>query len=345
MAGKINTLYVVVIFVFLISSIDFFGTNGFSTKKCNHDQFKNQYLKLLSCQTGVLNKYVDMLVNDYKEQIETNGIYDLAKPCQIYKRMLNVNGSSCLSAYYGECFDNKFAKMGFELLSPCFAVYDTGSNIQNIRWENGYYQHSTAQAETALKRYLNFDKNMKNCRMETYFWILVPELGKNQNCQSAIHEASNAMSWSMPIPGDLSFCSTFDAILNSCSIENSCFSQREMDLIKNVLKILYKTAMDAVVRTHNKFGGKGIGVRNALDRINSTKIKIGNHVKDMSVYILTGYLRRSTEIKSKTIDIYENIIEDYKTKDCQGIVNSSQKLDNPRLHFMFLVFFSICLNH
>ena len=148
----------------------------------------------------------------------------------------------------------------------------------------------------------------------------------------------------MPMPGDLSCCSTFDAILNSCSIENSCFSQREMDFIKDVLKILYKMAMDAVVRTHNKFGGKGFGVRNALDMINSTKIKIGNHVKDMSVYILPES-SRSTEIKSKIIDIGEDIIEDYKTKDCQGIVNSSQRLDAPRLLFIVLIFISTCLNY
>ena len=178
MSGKNNNLYVVVVFIFLMPSIDFFGTNGILTKKCSHDQFKNQYLKLLTCQTGVLDKYVDMLVNDYKEQIETNGIYDLAKPCQIYKRMLNDNGKPCLSVNYGECFDNKYAKLGFEpfkLLSPCFTIYDNGSNIQNIRWKNDYDTviQSTAHIGTFLKRYLDFDKNMKNCRMETYFWIVL----------------------------------------------------------------------------------------------------------------------------------------------------------------------------
>ena len=123
MAGKRNTLFVVVVFVFLMSSIDFFGANGFSTKKCNHDQFKNQFLKLLTCQTGDLNKYVDILVNDYKEQIETNGIYDIAKPCQIFKQMLNDNDKPCLSDYYGECFENKYAEMGFEILFSVFYNY------------------------------------------------------------------------------------------------------------------------------------------------------------------------------------------------------------------------------
>ena len=93
------------------------------------------------------------------------------------------------------------------------------------------------------------------------------ELMENQNCQSAylsILEESNAASY---MPGVLSFCSTFDTILNSCSIENSCFSQREMDLIKDVLKILYKTAMDTVVRAHNMFGGKGFGIRGQAFRL------------------------------------------------------------------------------
>ena len=171
------------------------------------------------------------------------------------------------------------------------------------------------------------------------------ELMENQNCQSAylsILEESNAASY---MPGVLSFCSTFDTILNSCSIENSCFSQREMDLIKDVLKILYKTAMDTVVRAHNMFGGKGFGIRNALDMISSTKIKTGNRVKNIGVYIPLQILR-DTGIKSKIIDIGEDIIEDYKTKDCQGIVNSSQRLDAPRLLFIVLIFiFSTCLNH
>ena len=344
MSSITKGLNITIISAFLIYLTNFRLVSGFSTGKCNHDMLAGQVRSLLSCYDDVINKYVDILVKDYKEQMERNdNVYDTAKACKIFEKMI-ANTKPCLSSLYEKCFDDKISKIVDELFNTITSFCGTGLDPQKIAQLQNELQGKLnslvpMDQQSSFASMVKTDKNIDNCQMDM---MLLGDLMKNQDCASAYQTATKTVMQvqrSGKMPEDFSMCSTIDNTLNSCSVENRCYSKQEMDLMKDVLRNYYKTLMNIIVVIKRNFGT----VEKMLELITKTKIDVGGRVQQVipqqQLYMLKSFYGNE-EMKTNINNMIDIIIHDYESNDCQGKVNSGPRLDAPGL---LLVFFDILI--
>jgi len=283
-------------------------------------------------------------VKDYKEQMERNdNVYDTAKACKIFEKMI-ADIKPCLSPLYEKCFDDKISKIVDELFKTVTSFCGTGMDPQKMAQIQNELQGKldslmTTDPQSQFTSMVKTDKNINNCQMDM---MLLGDLMKNQDCASAYQTATVSVlqvRMSGKMPEDFSMCSTIDNTLNSCSIENRCYSQQEMDLMKDVLRNYYKTLMDIIVAIKRNFGT----VQNMLEFIRKTKINVGGRVQQVIPKQQLDMLTSSSvngEMETNIDKMIDIIIHDYESNDCQGKVNSGPRLDAPGL---LLVLFDILI--
>ena len=327
---------------FLIYLTNFRLVSGFSTEKCNHDLLADQVSNLLTCYDDLVNKYVDMLVKDYKEQMERNdNVYDTAKACKILEKMI-ADEKPCLSPLYEKCFDVKISKITDELFKSATSFCGTGMDPQKVsKLQNEVQKKLNSLVPTDPQSYflsmVKTDKNINNCQMDM---MLLGDLMKNQDCASAIYQFASAyqtatmsvfqVRMSGKMPEDFYMCSTIDNTLNSCSVENRCYSQQEMNLMKDVLRNYYKTLMDIIVAIKRNFGT----VEKMLELIRKTRINVGvgeQQVIPQQQLDMLASFSVNEDMETNINNMIDIIIHDYESRDCQGKVNSGPRLDAPGL--------------
>ena len=93
-------------------------TNGFSTKKCDHNELSDQLRQFTSCLNSEFLDLVDELLKDYKGQLSANKrlSYDLKKGCPALQRHAD-HIEKCTVSLTSSCLDDKvtdLAKYAFE---------------------------------------------------------------------------------------------------------------------------------------------------------------------------------------------------------------------------------------
>ena len=79
--------------------------NGFSTKKCNHNQLSDQLGKFTSCLNLEFLELVGQLLKDYKSQLKANNnSYDLTKGCPVIQKHSD-NVAKCAMSLTSSCLD------------------------------------------------------------------------------------------------------------------------------------------------------------------------------------------------------------------------------------------------
>jgi len=350
MIASVNQFYLP-FWVCLIWLSGSFLVDAFSTNKCDHDRLADEVRKLTTCTEKSLAKQVDEFLKNYKEQMKANdNVYDVAQGCEMIKKM-SEDLQPCSSTYLNECFDDKIVQLfqelesSFQTASFCNADFNPQSVVE---LQNDLESKMKSVLGTVPQDYFSsIIKTDKNCKSFNFLQSLNME---NKECASAYQTTSRNIkelqAFFMGVgqfPKDFSLCSTIDNALDSCMVENRCFSEQEMDLIKDVLLVQYKIIMDTIISIKNNFGT----VENMLESLGKTKIKIGDRVisepgqtkkENIDWIAIFRSFNVNTAMKSNIAKMVETFINDYKTRDCQGKVNSGQHLKTPILLLIVCIF-------
>ena len=223
--------------------------DGLATKNCKHSVLADQIKQLLKCSSNNADKAVDELINIAKQGIQdpsNNKI--LGDLCSLAQKTAREE-ITCANLLAATCLEPKVAR----LVSDAGSIFKGGCdryhsplNYNNLRtW--GKKVESTLGRYPANLKYLSsmitFDKRCSLRERGNAFY------NGPMACisQKAITMRPHAPTSYYPT------CAQFLEMLSSCSSGNDCFSQQEMDLVRDVVFSLYRVGMEHVVKVYHKF--------------------------------------------------------------------------------------------
>ena len=297
-------------------------TNGFSTRKCNHNQLSDQVGQFTSCLNSELSDLVDQLLKNYKDQLTANNnSYDLKKGCPVLQKHAD-NVKECAVSLTSSCLDDKatdLVKHAFngagivcENLQHLIIPEDISQQPKELRnWGdelgrqlNRWDSNPLAAFESILKPDKKCDERMIESAFQKIYTCAVP------NMNTIYGNIVNVISYGQ-VTQRFTICSSLDNLFESCAVESECISSQEMELIKKVVWKIYPTFMNAAVKIKESFGGSN----KAVDEISQTSFMHGNQT-------LFGPFasQMREEDKTKYGMITDQVINDFEGKRCKRIV-------------------------
>jgi hypothetical protein len=325
-----KTLLAAVFVLFVIFKL----VNGFATTKCDHAELKGQSKKLSACMETTLDKYIDLLkiynkVNKIFQQ--DTKVVDSVKACNVHKSLWKEL-KKCYNGFTTTCLDAKMTDLGNEFHS----MFEVNCDAQNI---------TKSLNETRIN---NFDKKIKEIvgagNEEEYFKSLVT-MDKSCDIEREVKAIGNEKKYYCfvgilkdfilqdikkdaslgkyfdkndvsTIPNYVSPCKMASSLLFSCFNENDCFSQQEMDLVRELVSWFYKWVMKTSITLTDSYGG----VRKGNLKLRETKLKWN---KQEWLLSKTLYEDLDLVLETKIITAVEFAIKDFKSDECKGMLPKS----------------------
>ena len=217
--------------------------DGLATKNCKHSILADQIKQLLKCSNNNADKAVDELINIAKKGIKDPSNNKILNDVCLLAQKTARKEITCANLLAATCLEPKVAR----LVSDSGSIFKGGCdryysplNFKNLQtW--GRKVESTIGRYPANLKYLSsmitFDKR---CSLR--------ERG------NAFYNGPMAcISQKATTTGSYPTCAQFLEMLSSCSSGNDCFSQQEMDLVRDVVFSLYRMGMEHVVKIYKKF--------------------------------------------------------------------------------------------
>ena len=321
-----------------------YGTNGFATKECPHDYLISQLSHTFRCLNKINNMYIDEFNKTSKHRIENeNNKINESKMCHISKSALKKQ-FLCVNTLIETCFDEYYLRVSMRTLfssaSQSLKPYEewkcNTSSIavnklfvqmqQNLVdfWENMNRTISSYQCQN--KRYLmSIIKFDKQCSYEEKGNSLLDGpfacfLKQSQELRMAVDLYKYNVQESLP------FCNTMEKILRLCFNSTECFSQREMNSIRQISSTYISMVMENISRMSRHVGGfsKLFEVTLTIPtfkRYNKTRFNSAYGHR----YPNQGTLDVGRIQQKKTTQMYGTIINlairNYETGNCREILN------------------------
>jgi len=299
-------------------------TNGFSTKKCDHNQLSDQLEKFVSCLDWEFLELVDELLMDYKSQVKaTNNSYDLKNGCPVLQKHAD-HVEKCAVSLTSSCLNDKttdIVKFLFEYV--CILCENVEYAIHPVRdpsllpkkvkdWgaKSERMLDTNPWLQDPLAALISLVKPDKKCNERKSGVVLM----NMQSCWITSSRARMDPFGKNPIPQDVAICSRLNYISESCGVENDCFSSQEMELIKKSTWRIYSMLMNTAVKIKDSFGGSN----KAIDAIAKTSFMSGN---EKFFGPLNSEIVNFKKDKSTYGMIADRAIDDFENKKCKETVS------------------------
>ena len=250
---------------------------GFKSAKCKHNELRSQIFKTMECMDKNNNEALDEGLKIYMELTENNtkfnftkillGLWDQRKDlCQKLQNFIEEY-DTCLNTIVKPCFGiklNAIKSETYKMFTPNCTVLDTESdpitaiegvfeNLISPRKADAYRKKIMEIMGSKPLEYLEglitFDKE---CNWEQKGQVMVENVG---TCvMKNIDELKPKFTTTQETNEHFPISRTIPDVFEKCFGENKCFSQREMDLIRDVLKTRYVNIMKIVSKICNELG-------------------------------------------------------------------------------------------
>jgi len=290
----------------------------FGTAKCNHNQLATAIATVSTCETENWLKYVQNMLKNYKDETNSGKTFNLKTACEITNAIAITEGKECPVNFANACLPNYVAPaleaMYDGLILNCSCTLDMMKDGSCTIVDENLLQTETLEVqklnETCQKdqscpgELFEFDKECTENQREEAIGQLQPcFMGPfSQYSQAIDYYFNNGGSL-----GNVSPCKTMKNVLDQCFVETSCFSQQEMNVIRNLVAMLYHKAMRSLTLVTDEFGN----VTNFVDSNNDLTLQW----YDFNLTLPTIVDVSDPTIK-KVLDLADHIIEDYNAEYC-----------------------------
>jgi len=274
----------------------------FATPQCNHNQLAPAVGEMAKCETKLWENYVKKMLRNYKDDANGGKASDLQKQCT-HSSILVVLGNECLVEFAKTCLPNYIetffseihnaSKLDCDCPPPDYSCMPKRNRLQEA-FQN--LTKSCQEDKDCPQNLLVFDKQ---CTIEekqqelakAFIPCLQPVF---QLYSDIINYIISPNSRKVPLDR-IKPCETVRKVLDECFVENECFSQREMTMIRNILATAYHRGMGTLILVDNELGS------------------------------LTEYVAWA---KLLDHDLFDHIIEDYKSGACKQNQELFERMTN-----------------
>ena len=287
----------------------------FGTAQCNQNQLATAIATVSFCETENWLKYVQNMLKNYKDETSSGKTFNLKTACEITNAIAITEGKECPVNFAKSCLPNYVAPaleaMYDGLILNCSCSLSDGSCMvydQNImQTEASEVQKLTESCHkdpNCPAELVKFDKECTEIQREEAMGKLLPcFMGPFSQYSEAIENYfKNGGSL-----GNISPCKTMKNVLDQCFVETSCFSQQEMDVIRNLVATLYHKAMRSLTLVTDEFGN----LTEFVDSHNGLTLQW----YDFN-FTLPTIVDVSEPFTNKVLDLADYIIEDYNANYC-----------------------------
>ena len=287
----------------------------FGTEKCNHNQLATAIATVSTCETENWLKYVQNMLKNYKAETSKGKTFNLKTACEITNAIAITEGKECPVNFAKSCLPNYVAPAleamydGLILNCSCSlkdrscTVYDKNiTQIETLELQKlgeGCQNDPNSPAEL-----FKFDKECTENQREEAMGQLLPCFKGpfSQYSQAIENYFNNGGSL-----GNVTPCKTMKNVLDQCFVANSCFSQQEMNVIRNSVAMLYHKGMRSLTLVTDEFG-------NATEFVDSHN-DLTLQWYDFN-FTLPTIVNVSVPSTKKALDLADHIIEDYNANYC-----------------------------
>jgi len=238
--------------------------HGFATTNCEHDQLVTQIKELLKCHQKNEDKFIDESEDIIKELIQndqnSNFDDDLCPLVQKFARKEIL----CVNSLAETCFEQKIAGLVSEASSVFEGDCDTGPrgsgpiNQKNLQTFMNKVESTIGRSPASINYVVSKITFDKQCsleeRMNAFYKGSIECVMKKYGNYG--NNGRNDIQNSGP-PSPIPKCNTIMEMLTSCSNSNDCFSQQEMDLVRDTVFTIYQMTMEKAAKLMKKFDGIG----------------------------------------------------------------------------------------
>jgi len=295
-----------------IAKINGRNSERFGTAQCNHNQLATAVATGSTCETENWLKYVQNMLKNYKDETNGGKTFNLKTSCEITNAIAITEGKECPVNFAKSCLPNYVAPaleaMYDGLILNCSCSLKDGSctiaKMQTVALEVEKLNETCKNDPNCPAELFKFDKECTETQREEAVEILLPCFkGPFLQYSQAIEDYFNNVGGL----GNVSPCKTIKNVLDQCFVETSCFSQQEMNLIRNLVAMLYHKAMRSLTLVADEFGNLTEFVASHND------LTLQWYDFNFTLPFIVNVSEPSTK---KELDLADYIIKDYNANYC-----------------------------
>jgi len=306
------------------------GVKGrFATPQCTHDQLAPAIGEMASCDTKNWNNYVEKMLKNYKDQADGEKTFDLRTACEITNEVAVKEGKECPVNFAESCLPDYISQFVGEMYDashmncdcPDFGSSMGDSNCMIFDPQKVYpaltkLQEGCEKDQKCPEKLFTFDKKCEgDKRGEVFMSSVYPCVMKSfQPMMNAMQGYFNGGT----NLDNVSPCKTVGEVLDKCFQENECFSQREMELIRNLAATGYNGVMKSLLHVDDEFGS----ITEYVNAHNDLTLKWHDYE-----VTLPNMIDVSDPDTKKALDFADHIVQDYKSDVCKGNQEKFERME------------------
>ena len=301
---SIVSLLVCVVFFFATSGIPTAFANvaesRIATSKCTHDQLYTAGGEMLKCESHYIHQYLVALSKIYE-----NGAFDLQEACEIHNEIVFDERRECALNFAQSCFPNYIS----DFITKLYDVLTLNCNHPTPNFNFTFFDQNEVQA--VMKELIENCKNDPNCPQG--FFSFDKQCSAIERLESLykIDQCMNSIIVGQSFD-DITPCKTLSKALDECFKENDCFSQREMEMARNLVAAPYKIGMESLTIITDQWAFGSL-----VDFVEFLHNDVTWKWNDYTIPYLPISFDPSSPILRQVLNMLDRAVLDYNTEDCE----------------------------
>ena len=288
--------------------------NRFATPRCDHDQLAPAVGNMMTCETNIWNKYLKKMLKQFKDVTGGGKPIDLVEGCKLVNEM-RIEAKTCPLNFARLCLpdyiENFVDKIHDAIQFECDCMTTDLECLPGLAKIKGIVQsllQSCKEDENCPEKLFITDKTCKPVEL----------VGAVKNSLPCLTKPF------LPFPFEIikyfngfgsldkvTVCTAIRKVLDECFNENACYSQREMEMIRNMVATVYHRGMGSLVIVTDEFGTAA----DFLEPLNDIIMKLLEFL--IKIEVLPNSVTAVISNSKKVLFLYDHIIEDYKSNECK----------------------------
>ena len=331
--------YITILVALLVALLCSHLAKGFTTEKCKHYDLQSQLKQMAKCADKSNHKYLNEMSKLYREQMaKKQQQLDSARFCPATQQALE-DEIICLEKLVRTCFDDKMIM----LFSEFFSIFPNDCNVQNtpslvdqMKMKEfiekskkiiGHYPDNVKY----LMSIITFDKHCTyQSRTESFAGTFRCSMEQAQPLIVTVQQARYSRPKSFPV------CNAAERILGTCFQANQCFSQQEMDLIRQSISTVYTMVMESLLQMTQTFGNYSnfVNVLSSSEPDTHVKNQLLSSFGGNNQVIFDQLKNQQEAYMEMVVEMADLAIKDYKTGNCKANIKGFSFLSSASLQLL-----------
>jgi len=261
---------------------------------------------MLKCESKYIQQYMVAMSEIYE-----NGVFDLQEACKVTNEIALDQSKECAVDFAQSCFPDYIS----DFITKLYDVLTLDCNHPTPYFNSTLIDQNELQA--VMKELIENCENDPNCPLG--FFSLDKQCSTMERWESLdkINECENSIIFGQSFDEienhfSITNCKTLSKVLDECYKEDDCFSQREMEMARNLVAALYKIGMETLTLITDQWAfGSLVDFVEFLH--NDVTLKWNDH----TIPYLPISLDPSIPIVRQVLDVLDHAVSDYNSEDCE----------------------------